>query len=104
MTNRQERALCAVFTQAEVERTTVFEHVKQTGALPSEAYVFSIFDTNDEDTGDDDSERFVEVDVGPIRTLDNCQRLEAVVRAEHVPTRSCQRWTPAFALGLIRFE
>jgi hypothetical protein len=97
----QERALCSSFSEALSEVNAIFGHVKQTRAVPSELFVFLLYERED-DIDEDDAEevkarsergsRFEEVVIGPFRTSEACAQAETRVHEERAVTSRCVDW------------
>jgi hypothetical protein len=93
LSGRKDKILCEALSQADAERVAVFTIVKQQRVVPSGLHTFHLLQPAD-DTEDAGQPHYWEVEIGPIRTLETCQKIEALLRAEALPTRACRPWHP----------
>lgn len=93
LSGREAKILCDALSQADAERVAVFAIVKQERVVPSGLHTFYLLQHAD-DTEDVGEPHYRETEIGPIRTLETCQKIEALLRAEALPTRACRPWHP----------
>jgi hypothetical protein len=94
LSGREEESRCAAFTLADQERAALFATVKQTRSVPDGLYVLSVFESVTSPTNGSEL-YYRESEIGPIRTVDTCQKVETILREGALPTRACRAWRVA---------
>ena len=93
LSGREDRVMCAALTVADAEREAVFTTIKQRKGIPAGLYLLSYFDEASH-AADDSEPHYVEVRVGPIRTLQKCREIENLLREGGIGFRGCRAWEP----------
>ena len=75
---------CAFYELVTEQVIPVFEQIKQTGNIPPEVYLFSIFE--EEDYG------YSERKLGLFPNLQSCEKLELSIRDNGSATKQCRLW------------
>jgi len=78
---------CALFRYVSQKSAPVFQVIRDSGALPAEAYVFSFME--EAENG------FSEQEVGLFASAGECDQIEGFARDHDLATRRCRRWPRA---------
>lgn len=82
---------CELFSRVAEITTPVIVKIKQAGQIPTELYVFSLFQEG--------GGGHTETTLGPFTSHTMCNVLEALARDRDFATRRCRRWEPANVEG-----
>lgn len=81
----EQNGLCELFKLADSETRTTFNDIKIKNRLLKKQYLFSIFESKN----NDNSEYFTEEEVGLFSSFETCEK---VARKYSIPTRKCRVW------------